>query len=134
MRWLVTGGVGFIGYHVSRALLGRGDQVVIADDFSDAPYPRAEKLRNERDLTGEFTGVRIVRGCVTDREAMAPLVAGCDGILHLPGLAGARGGARLVLLPRPRVTATRPPCPVGKPRRASCPSRLTPRPSAAPSW
>ena len=47
-RIVVTGGVGFIGHHVSRALLLRGDAVVIADDFSEAPYPAAEKRRNQR--------------------------------------------------------------------------------------
>jgi UDP-glucuronate 4-epimerase len=89
-RVLVTGGVGFIGTHVSRALLGRGDDVTIADDFSDAPYPAAEKRRNQRDLAAEFPGVRVVTACVTDRAAMAPLVDGCDVVLHLAGLAGVR--------------------------------------------
>jgi UDP-glucuronate 4-epimerase len=87
---VVTGGVGFIGYHVTRALLARGDSVVVVDDFSDAPYPAAEKLRNERDLLAEFDRVRVVRGCVTDRATMSPLVQGADAILHLAGLAGVR--------------------------------------------
>ncbi|NMA27362.1 MAG: NAD-dependent epimerase/dehydratase family protein, partial [Burkholderiales bacterium] len=34
MRILVTGGAGFIGSHLCRAFLGRGDQVVAVDDFS----------------------------------------------------------------------------------------------------
>jgi len=89
-RVVVTGGVGFIGYHVSRALLARGDDVTIVDDFSDAPYPRRYKRRNERDLRSEFGGVRIVDGCVTDRERIAPLMAGSTAIIHLAGLAGVR--------------------------------------------
>lgn len=94
MRWLVTGGVGFIGYHVSRALALRGDEVSVVDDFSDAPYPRAEKERNERDLRAEFPSMEIARGCVTDREAMRPLVEGRHGVLHLAGLAGVRPSFR----------------------------------------
>jgi UDP-glucuronate 4-epimerase len=89
-RILVTGGVGFIGYHVTRALLARGDDVIVVDDFSDRPYPRAEKLRNEADLRAEFPGVRVVRGCVTDGAAMAPLVGDAEAVLHLAGLAGVR--------------------------------------------
>ena len=89
-RFLVTGGVGFIGYHVTRALLARGDDVVVADDFSDRPYPREEKLRNEADLQAEFPQVHVVRACVTDREAMAPLVGDAEAVLHLAGLAGVR--------------------------------------------
>jgi UDP-glucuronate 4-epimerase len=89
-RVLVTGGVGFIGYHLSRAALARGDDVVIVDDFSDAPYPAAEKRRNEGDLLAEFPRVVIARACVTDRAAVAPLVDGADIVVHLAGLAGVR--------------------------------------------
>ena len=91
---LVTGGVGFIGYHVTRALLARGDDVIVVDDFSDAPYPMAEKLRNEADLRAEFDRVRVVRACVTDRAAMAALADQADGVLHLAGLAGVRPSFR----------------------------------------
>jgi UDP-glucuronate 4-epimerase len=87
---VVTGGVGFIGYHVSRALLARGDDVLVVDDFSDAPYPRVEKRRNERDLKAEFPRARVVEGCVTDRAAMGPLLDGASAVIHLAGLAGVR--------------------------------------------
>jgi UDP-glucuronate 4-epimerase len=97
----VTGGVGFIGYHVSRALLSRGDRVTVVDDFSDAPYPKAYKKRNERDLVREFprfalgtrpgpASVRVVPACVTDRATIEPLFEGADGVIHLAGLAGVR--------------------------------------------
>lgn len=91
MRVLVTGGGGFIGYHVSRALLLRGDDVVIADDFSDTPYPLAEKERNCRDLRAEFGDrVAIHSSCVTDRAAIETHMAGVRGVVHLAGLAGVR--------------------------------------------
>jgi UDP-glucuronate 4-epimerase len=89
-RVVVTGGVGFIGYHLTRALLARGDDVVVVDDFSDAPYPAAEKRRNELDLVGEFPRVVIARGCVTDRAAIGPLFDGAQVVVHLAGLAGVR--------------------------------------------
>jgi UDP-glucuronate 4-epimerase len=89
-RIVVTGGVGFIGYHARRALLARGDDVVVLDDFSNAPYPTAEKERNERDLLAEFPAARVVRTSVTDRDAIAPLFDGADAVLHLAGLAGVR--------------------------------------------
>jgi UDP-glucuronate 4-epimerase len=92
--WVVTGGVGFIGYHVSRALLARGDRVTVIDDFSDAPYPAAYKRRNAEDLTRDFPGVRIVTACVTDRRAIEPCFDGADGVVHLAGLAGVRPSIR----------------------------------------
>lgn len=90
-RWLVTGGVGFIGSHLVRSLLARGDAVRVLDDFSDAPYPAALKIENERALVrAHGAAVEIVRGCVTDRELVQRLVDGTDGVLHLAGLAGVR--------------------------------------------
>jgi UDP-glucuronate 4-epimerase len=89
-RIVVTGGVGFIGYHATRALLARGDEVTVIDDFSDAPYPTAEKRRNERDLRAEFPQVRVVQASVTDRASIEPLFEGAAAVLHLAGLAGVR--------------------------------------------
>jgi UDP-glucuronate 4-epimerase len=89
-RVVVTGGVGFIGYHVTRALLARGDDVVVVDDFSRAPYPVAEKKRNEHDLAVEFPRARVVVACVTDRDVIRPLLQGADSVLHLAGIAGVR--------------------------------------------
>ena len=50
-RWLVTGGVGFIGHHLCRALLARGDAVRIVDDYSNAPYPTT--MKDERQEMGD---------------------------------------------------------------------------------
>ncbi|HVH42681.1 MAG TPA: NAD-dependent epimerase/dehydratase family protein [Labilithrix sp.] len=90
-HWLVTGGAGFIGHHLTRALLGRGDSVRILDDFSDAPYPAQLKRRHAGVLEREFGDrVSIVEGCVTNRAVATRLAEGTDGVLHLAGLAGVR--------------------------------------------
>lgn len=90
-RVVVTGGVGFIGFHVARALLLRGEDVVLVDDFSAAPYPIAMKERNDKDLHQEFGDkVRTVRACVTDPAALNHVFAGAQGVIHLAGIAGVR--------------------------------------------
>jgi UDP-glucuronate 4-epimerase len=90
-RLIITGGVGFIGYHLSHALLARGHDVTIVDDFSDAPYPAAEKRRNAGDLAASHPGVKVVEACVTDRAKLAPLFTPKpDAVLHIAGIAGVR--------------------------------------------
>jgi UDP-glucuronate 4-epimerase len=90
-RWLVTGGVGFIGSHLCRALLARGDGVRVIDDFSNAPYPTALKRANEEVLRRDFgAAFEVLEGCVSDRALAARAVERTDGILHLAGLAGVR--------------------------------------------
>src|SRR5438128_7708385 len=66
-RLLVTGAAGFIGSHVSEALLARGDQVVGVDNF-DAFYPRAVKERNLDGLR-RTTGFRFVEADIV-RDAL----------------------------------------------------------------
>ena len=89
-RWLVTGGVGFIGSHLCRALLARGDAVRILDDFSDAPYPTVLKRKNEEALRRDFGSVEVVQGCVTDAALATRLATEASAIIHLAGLAGVR--------------------------------------------
>lgn len=87
--WLVSGGVGFIGHHLVRALVARGDSVRVLDDFSDAPYPAALKRLHAETLTREG-GALVTEGCITDRDVVRRLTEGTDGIIHLAGLAGVR--------------------------------------------
>jgi UDP-glucuronate 4-epimerase len=90
-RWLVTGGVGFIGSHLCRTLLTRGDTVRVLDDFSNAPYPTALKRANQEALRRDFaSSFEVIEGCVADAELAKRAVDGTDGILHLAGLAGVR--------------------------------------------
>jgi UDP-glucuronate 4-epimerase len=91
-RWVVTGGVGFIGFHLTEALLRRGDAVTVIDDYSDAPYPTAMKARNEADLlrAGSAERLEIVRACITDPARTRAAYREKDGVIHLAGLAGVR--------------------------------------------
>lgn len=72
---LVTGGSGFIGGHLVRALLEQGAEVVVLDNF------RTGHLRNIEGLP-----VRLVRGCITDREVVREAVRGCDTVFHMAAL------------------------------------------------
>lgn len=72
---LVTGGSGFIGGHLVRALLEQGAEVVVLDNF------RTGHPRNIEGLP-----VRLVRGCITDREVVREAVRGCDTVFHLAAL------------------------------------------------
>lgn len=71
-RILVTGGAGFIGASVVRALLDRGDQVVVLDSGVSAGFGYLDGWSAE-----------IVRSDVRDVEAVRGAVSGCSAIVHL---------------------------------------------------
>jgi nucleoside-diphosphate-sugar epimerase len=75
-RYLVTGGAGFIGSHVADALLKRGDQVRILDNFSTGIRTNLATLAGAEVLEGDVRSYHIVR------EA----VEGIDVVLHQAAL------------------------------------------------
>ncbi|MGE0608596.1 MAG: NAD-dependent epimerase [Pirellulales bacterium] len=87
---LVTGAAGFIGYHVSRLLLERGDKVVGMDCLSDY-YDVSLKQARVDQLT-PLAGFRFVRQDLADRPAVAALFGdeGFHGVVHLAAQAGVR--------------------------------------------
>jgi len=91
---LVTGAAGFIGSHVSQALLARGDRVIALDSF-DAYYPRSIKERNLSEVRASSNAaqhLRFIEADFCDAAAMEQLFASerIDGVIHL----GARAGVR----------------------------------------
>jgi UDP-glucuronate 4-epimerase len=84
---LVTGGAGFIGSHVCEALLARGDDVVVLDNFNDF-YDPALKRRNASALAR----AKIVTGDIRDRDLVAALFREekFDAVIHLAAMAGVR--------------------------------------------
>ena len=89
MSVLVTGAAGFIGAHVARALLDRGERVVGVDNLNDYYDVRLKRARLGL-LEGAF---RFVEADVSDRPAMAALVKSepsIDRVVHLAAQAGVR--------------------------------------------
>jgi dihydroflavonol-4-reductase len=73
---LVTGATGFVGAHVTRALVERGDDV-------RAGYRNPERLDRLGGLEVEPVG-----GDVLDMEAMRSAMRGCDVVYHVAGMVG----------------------------------------------
>jgi UDP-glucuronate 4-epimerase len=85
---LVTGGAGFIGSHLSEALVAAGHDVVILDDFNDY-YDPAVKENNLAGLCGK---VEIVRGDISDDAVVVEVFERHQfhGVFHLAARAGVR--------------------------------------------
>jgi UDP-glucuronate 4-epimerase len=95
---LVTGGAGFIGSHLTRRLLGRGDRVTVLDDFNDF-YDPARKRRNVAPLAGR-DDFRLVEGDIRDDGLVDRLFAagGFTAVVHLAARAGVRPSLREPIL------------------------------------
>jgi UDP-glucuronate 4-epimerase len=91
MTILVTGAAGFIGYHVSALLLGRGQAVVGIDNLNDYYDTNLKQARLDRlEATDGFT---FVKADISDRDAILPLAErfpDVTGIIHLAAQAGVR--------------------------------------------
>jgi UDP-glucuronate 4-epimerase len=90
VRLLVTGGAGFIGSHLTRRLLGRGDRVTVLDDFNDF-YEPARKRRNVAPFLAD-PAYRLVEGDIRDEALVDRLFAEgrFDAVVHLAARAGVR--------------------------------------------
>jgi nucleoside-diphosphate-sugar epimerase len=77
MKTLVTGGAGFIGSNVVRALLARGDEVRVLDNFSTG---------NRANLAGLGRDVELVEGELRSYERVHNAVRGVEIVFHLGAL------------------------------------------------
>jgi nucleoside-diphosphate-sugar epimerase len=74
MRYVVTGGAGFIGSNTVDELVRRGHNVAVLDDFS------AGKEQNLKSVAGK---VELFRGSITDLDAVRKACSGADYVIHL---------------------------------------------------
>lgn len=81
VRYLVTGGAGFIGSHLCEALLERGDEVTAVDDLSTGSQGNVRHLL-------ERPGFRFVNGSILDHPQMAMLAGQADVVVHLAAAVG----------------------------------------------
>ncbi len=87
MKILVTGGAGFIGFHTAKALIERGDEVVIIDKLSD--YYDVDLKKKRLELLGNIVFYKID---IADKEAMEKVFQthSFDAVCHLAAQAGVR--------------------------------------------
>ena len=83
MRYLITGGAGFIGSHLADLLLRQGHQVVILDDLCTGSIHNIEALKARR-------GFHYVIDSIFNRPLLAELIDDCDAVFHLAASVGVR--------------------------------------------
>ena len=79
MKYLITGGAGFIGSHLAEKLIARGDQVVIFDNLSTG---------SASNLSGVKEKIKFEQGDILDKVVIDKLVAESDYVVHLAAALG----------------------------------------------
>ena len=82
-RYLVTGGGGFVGSHLTDALLANGHEVTVLDTFSTGQLPNLAQAY-------EHPRFRFVQGSVFDEHLVDGLVHEADVVVHLAAAVGVR--------------------------------------------
>lgn len=92
MNILLTGGAGFIGFHLAKALMARGVKLTLIDDLNPYYAPALKKARLA-ELARAGTS-RFVEGDIADASVFANLGERYDVIVHLAAQAGVRYGLK----------------------------------------
>ncbi len=82
-RFLITGGAGFIGSHLTELLLSEGHEVVVLDALSTGQLANLGSVQDHPEL-------RFVQGSVLDELVVDELVHECDVVVHLAAVVGVR--------------------------------------------
>ena len=83
MRYLITGGAGFIGSHLTERLLEQGERVVLLDNLSTGSMENIRHLKGSEHLEYHLDGIE-------NRQLLAELVDDADVIIHLAAAVGVK--------------------------------------------
>ena len=83
MRFLITGGAGFIGSHLAERLLDRGDHVVLLDNLSTGSMENIRHLKSSDRMEYHLDSIE-------NRQLVAELVDDADVVVHLAAAVGVR--------------------------------------------
>ena len=83
MRFLITGGAGFVGSHLAEEMLNRGDEVFILDDLSTGSVENVRHLKAVSNFHYCFDSI-------TNKGLLAELVDEADVVVHLAAAVGVR--------------------------------------------
>ncbi len=83
MRYLITGGAGFIGSHLAERLVDRGDHVVLLDNLSTGSMENIRHLKSSPRMEYHLDGIE-------NRQLVAELVDDADVVVHLAAAVGVK--------------------------------------------
>lgn len=81
MKYLITGGAGFIGSHLADAIISRGDSVIALDNLSTGDKKNTEHLIKNPNF-------KLVEGSILDAKLIEEISSEVDHILHMAAAVG----------------------------------------------
>lgn len=87
MKILITGGAGFIGSHITKQLLEKGEEVVVYDNYSttkkSSVFSHQSAAGNSSSQTTDDRRLTTVEGDVNDAKLLTESLQGVDGVIHM---------------------------------------------------
>ena len=78
MKYVVTGGAGFIGSHITEKLVERGDTTTVIDNMNTGKEENLESVRDK---------INFVKGNILDIDLLENITKDVDGVFHQAALA-----------------------------------------------
>jgi len=78
MKYVITGGAGFIGSHITKALLEEGHDITVIDNLNTGKEENLELVKDK---------INFVKGNILDNELLEEITTNVDGVFHQAALA-----------------------------------------------